>query len=132
LGYTIGQNRISEKILFGDFFTIHGLLPRIVQKVARDFNIDPTKINSDYFDKLRNDKEVLPPSLFSDMKIFKLGELSLQQAVDLANLLMKIEIDFQNYTEEIPTVGGVIKLAIIDKDGFKFIAGHEIVKPMNL
>jgi len=64
------------------------------------------------------------------MKIFKLSELSLQQAVDLANLLMKIEIDFQTYTENISTVGGVIKIAIIDKNGFRYISGHEIIKPL--
>ena len=69
-------------------------------------------------------------SEFSEMKIFKLSELSLQQAVDLAYLLMKIEIDFQTYTENIPTVGGVIKIATIDKMGFNFISGHDIIKPV--
>lgn len=66
------------------------------------------------------------------MKINRLADLSLQQAVDLASLLMKIEINFQKYTENIPTVDGVIKLAIIDKDGFKFISGNEILKSENL
>lgn len=127
-----GQNRISEKILFGDFPIVYGIIPKIVYKIAADFGIGIEKITDDYIKGLRNDKEIIPPTLFTDMKIFKLGQLSLQQAVDLANLLMKVEIDFQNYTEDIPTVGGVIKLAIIDKGGFRFIAGHEIVKPINL
>jgi len=127
-----GQNRISEKILFGDFPTVFGLIPRIALKVAKDFGIEEKNISESYISKLRQDKDVVPHTLFSDMKIFKLGELSLQQAVDLANLLMKVEIDFQNYTEDIPTVGGLIKLAIIDKNGFRFIAGHEITKPINL
>jgi len=60
--------------------------------------------------------------------MFKLRDLSLQQAVDLASLLMRIEIDIQKYTENIPSVGGVIKLAVIDADGFRYIAGNEIVK----
>ncbi|HOE38445.1 MAG TPA: hypothetical protein PLG05_09750 [Bacteroidales bacterium] len=127
-----GQNRISEKILFGDVLTVFGLIPRIVFKVAKDFGIDEKNISESYINNLRKDKDIVPPTLFSDMKIFKLGELSLQQAVDLANLLMKLEIDFQNYTEDIPTVGGLIKLAVIDKNGFRFIAGHEITKPINL
>ena len=68
---------------------------------------------------------------WDDMKINRLADLSLQQAVDLASLLMKIEINFQKYTENIPTVGGVVKLAIINKDGFKFISGNEILKSEN-
>jgi len=127
-----GQNGISEKILFGDILTVYNMIPRIAKKVALDFGVDEQKVSESYINKLRKDKDIVPPSLFSEMKIFKLGELSLQQAVDLANLLMKVEIDFQNYTEDIPTVGGVIKLAIIDKKGFRFIAGHEITKPINL
>ena len=46
--------------------------------------------------------------------------------------IYKIEINFQKYTENIPTVGGVIKVAVIDKEGFKFISGNEILKSENL
>lgn len=127
-----GQNRISERILFGDFPSIFGLIPRIALKVADDFGVDKSKITKEYIDNLRKDPNVVSQTMFSDMKIFKLSELSLQQAVDLAYLLMRVEIDFQNYTEDIPTVGGVIKLAIIDNNGFRYISGHEIVKPLNL
>ena len=91
-----GQNGISEKILFGDILTVYNMIPRIAKKVALDFGIDEQKVSESYINKLRKDKDIVPPSLFSEMKIFKLGELSLQQAVDLANLLMKVEIDFQN------------------------------------
>ncbi len=56
----------------------------------------------------------------------KLRELSLQQSVDLACLLMRIERDIQKYTENIPTVGGNVKVAIIDDKGFRFLAGHEL------
>ena len=103
---------------------------KITNKVLSDFKIknNKTKIKQ-YIEKLRKDKDLLF-SEFSEMKIFKLSELSLQQAVDLAYLLMKIEIDFQTYTENIPTVGGVIKIATIDKMGFNFISGHDIIKPV--
>lgn len=101
-------------------------------KVATDFGIDTSKISKEYIEKLRKDSSVVPSTMFSDMKIFRLSELSLQQAVDLAYLLMRVEIDFQNYTENIPRVGGVIKLAVIDKNGFRFISGNDIVKPLNL
>jgi len=126
-----GQNRISEKILFGGMDDIYELVPRIVLRIFEDFNIkiEQKEIN-DYINKIRKDKKIISPNLFEEMKIFKLSELSLQQAVDLANLLMKIEIDFQTYTENISTVGGVIKIAIIDKNGFRYISGHEIIKPL--
>lgn len=61
--------------------------------------------------------------------MFKLKQLSIQQAVNLAFLLMKVEIEFQQYTKDIPAVGGVIKIATIDKNGFKFIGGNDIKVP---
>ncbi len=126
-----GQNRISEKILYGDFFVVHELITKLFEKITDDFKIDKTTIPTDYLDNLRSKKD-FTTLMFSDMKMLKLSELSLQQAVELANLLMHIEMDFQNYTENIPTVGGVIKIAIIDKDGFRFIAGKDIIKPYQI
>jgi hypothetical protein len=123
-----GQNRISEKILYGDFFIVHRLIAQIYEKIIKDLRIDKTTIPPEYIDTLRANKD-FTTLMFSDMKMFKLSELSLQQAVELANLLMHIEMDFQNYTENIPTVGGVIKIAVIDKDGFRFLSGKEINKP---
>ncbi len=127
-----GQNRISEKILFGDFPAVYNIIPKIADKIAGDFSIDKKLITREYLDGLRKDQNIISSAIFSDMKMFRLSDLSLQQAVDLASLLMRLEIDFQNYTEDIPTVGGVIKLAVIDKKGFRFISGHEIVKPGNI
>ncbi len=127
-----GQNRISERVLFGDYPTIFGLVPKIVNKIANDFNIDRNSITEDYLKTIREDENIISKNIYSDVKILKLNELSLQQAVDLATLLMRLEIDFQNYTENIPTVGGVIKLAVIDSKGFRFISGHEITKPNNI
>lgn len=127
-----GQNRTSEKILYGSLDEVYSLVPRLASKIINDFNIKSDKIPSDYIKNLTNDKDVISPNLFDDMKIFKLSELSLQQAVDLASLFMRLEIDFQTYTENIPTVGGVIKIGVIDKDGFRFLNGHEILKPNNV
>lgn len=116
-----GQNRIAEKILLGGFGTIYEIVPILVQKMATDFSIT---ISADYT------KEILDfcmtEEIMSEVNIIRLTELSLQQAVDLATLLMKIEMAFQKYTRNIPTVGGVIKVAIINRDGFKFVSGNEI------
>lgn len=127
-----GQNRISERILYGALEDIYSLIPRITEKVMNDFEIKKEDIPKNYIKKLKSDKNIVSPNLFEEMKIFKLSELSLQQAVDLASLFMRLEIDFQTYTENIPTVGGVIKIAVIDKDGFKFLNGHEVSKPNNI
>lgn len=127
-----GQNRTSEKILYGSLNEIYNLVPRLAQKIINDFKIKSEDVPAEYIKKLTNDKAIISPNLFDDMKIFKLSELSLQQAVDLASLFMRLEIDFQTYTENIPTVGGVIKICVIDKDGFRFLNGHEILKPNNI
>jgi 20S proteasome alpha/beta subunit len=126
-----GQNRISEKILYGDFFLVHSLIPKLFERIVTDLKIDHSVIPPDYIERLRTDND-FRDMMYSDIKMFKLSELSIQQAVELANLLMHIEMDFQNYTENIPTVGGVIKIAIIDKDGFRFISGKDIIKPMQI
>lgn len=128
-----GQNRISERILFGeiDFFT--EITPKIIDLVIHKLGITEDKIPQEFMtDFMKDVNGILPSQFYEDMKISRLADLSLQQAVDLASLLMRIEINFQKYTENIPTVGGVIKLAIVDRDGFRFIAGHEILKSTNL
>lgn len=66
------------------------------------------------------------------MELLNLSDLSLQQAVDLASLLMRLEVDFQKYTRNIPTVGGVIKLAVIDEKGFRFILGDTVEPPKHI
>lgn len=124
-----GQNRISERILFGNLQLILDVIPKVAVKVAQDFDIDIDKLGEQYFLGLLGDEQILPRAVYEDIKIHKLTELSLQQAVDLACLLMKIEIDMQKYTENIPTVGGLIKLAVIDKKGFRLISGDDVVKP---
>lgn len=123
-----GQNRTSERLLLGDFNVLFEKLPIIVRKVAVDFQIPIEKVDENYLTSLLHDDTIMTQESINDIKMLKLRNLSLQQAVDLANLLMKIEIDIQKYTENIPSVGGVIKLAVIDNNGFRFISGHEIVK----
>lgn len=128
-----GQNRISERILFGEVDFFLDITPKIIRKVISDLKIDPTTLPLDYEKNFFSEaRSFLPEQFFNDMKVNKLADLSLQQAVDLAALLMKIEINFQKYTENIPTVGGVVKLAVIDKEGFRFISGNDILKPENL
>ncbi len=122
-----GQNRQSERLLLGDFNVLFEKLPYIVKRVAKDFNIPEERITNEYLSDLLHDNTIMTQESINDIKMFRLRDLSLQQAVDLANLLMRIEIDIQKYTENIPSVGGVIKLAVIDNDGFRFISGNEIV-----
>lgn len=124
-----GQNRISERILFGDINILLELIFKVAVKMAEDFGIPQDKIDAAYLRGLVQNREIISLDIIEDIKITKLTELSIQQAVDLAALLMKIEIDIQKYTENIPTVGGVIKIAVIDEGGFHYIAGNTIKLP---
>src|SRR6185437_15404894 len=94
-----GHNKVSERLLFGPIPTILDSLSKIVQKVAEDFGVDRDKITDDYIGSFLDD--IATDEDYNDVKIHKLSELSLQQAVDLASLLMRIEIDIQKYTENI-------------------------------
>lgn len=113
-----GQNKISENILFGGFNFVYEVIPSIARKIIKDFNIDETTIPQGYIENLFKDPEILTEEFMEDIKMNKITELSLQQAIDLACLLLRIERDIQRYTENIPTVGGVVKIAIIDDQGF--------------
>ncbi|SDW84724.1 hypothetical protein SAMN05444410_106119 [Hydrobacter penzbergensis] len=121
-----GQNRITEKILWGDIDTVYELIPKVATQIFKDFNINPAGLPKDYVTELSKNKDVLPKEFYYDIKMNKLRELSLQQAVDLACLLMRIERDIQKYTENIPTVGGNVKVAVINENGFRFLSGHEL------
>ena len=121
-----GQNRMADRILYGDMNSTWTLIPKVIEKVVSDFGIAADQIPPDYAAKMLQDQSIVPSLNIDDIKFFKLTNLSLQQAVDLGWLLMKIEKDFQKYTEEIPTVGGVIKVAVIDEGGFRFVSGDKI------
>ena len=127
-----GQNRISDKILWGEVEFFHEITPKIVEKVIADLGCQnvPANYVQEFIDKSRS--EILTKQFYDDLKISELGNLSLQQAVDLAALLMAIEMNIQKYTENIPTVGGVIKLATIDRRGFKWVSGNNIHEPKTI
>jgi hypothetical protein len=122
-----GQSRISRGILEGEKILLRRLIPLAMETILEDLDISFDSLPVNYI-------ETLSLKLSSNLKLddeinVKLSDLSLQQAVDLAYLFMKIEMSFQKYTQKIPSVGGIIKLAVIDRQGFRFIAGHNIVKP---
>lgn len=123
-----GQNRITEDILYGRVFTVDYVIQKIIEMIGIGLKMCLTKV---YQEEIKEEIYKLT-GIQGELKIAKLNNLSLQQAVDLANLLMKIEMDFQKYTEDIPTVGGVIKIAVIDAEGFRFVAGHKIINPVTL
>lgn len=125
-----GQNRISERILWGELEFLYYIVPRILGKVIEDFPEMKGKITSEYINQTLTHNDISNNGYIDqDVKMRKLTNLSLQQAVDLACLLMKIEVDIQKFTENIQTVGGVIKLAVIDNKGFRFVSGDEIEIP---
>ncbi len=130
-----GQNRISERILYGGAYDIgiwKGVIASMIETVLNDFNIDRSRVPNGYIDQMTSIKSLFSKADITDVNINKLQQLSLQQAVDLAGLLMRIEIDFQKYTTLIPTVGGVIRLAVIDENGFRYLVGDQILPPPHI
>lgn len=126
-----GQNKISDKILYGLGKSLYGRFDAIVSSILEDLQLQPDAIPPNFLVNLMN-KPFFSQLFFEDLELLNLTDLSVQQAVDLASLLMRLEVDFQKYTKNIPTVGGVIKLAVIDENGFRFIAGHNIESPKHI
>lgn len=126
-----GQNKISDSILFGFSNDIYYKFADILRIGLDKLGIDQNLLTPEVLREISSDERFLELA-FSDMQIGNLNDLSLQQAVDLASLLMRIEVDFQKYTKNIPTVGGLIKLAVIDDDGFRFISGNNIEVPRHI
>jgi hypothetical protein len=126
-----GQNKISDNILYGLGKQLYYMIPDIMTNIFRIAGIHDKEINDDLVNKVIDDP-YFKDMFAMDAELLNLTDLSIQQAVDLASLLMRLEVDFQRYTKNIPTVGGQIKLAIIDENGFQFIAGNKIIAPKHL
>ncbi|CAG5067493.1 hypothetical protein DYBT9623_00214 [Dyadobacter sp. CECT 9623] len=121
-----GQNRISNGIIYGGIETVIKSVNKTIGLLITDYGFDGSVLDDSAKGKIFRDCVEL---IDEDIQLKKLSELSLQQAVDLAALLMRIEIDFQKYTANIPTVGGLVKIATINNGGFRFVTGHRIIRP---
>jgi hypothetical protein len=126
-----GQNKISDNILYGFGRPLYLMFPDIVNNILNKLTLPDELVPANFIDTLKAD-DYFNNIFYGDVEMLNLSELSLQQAVDLASLLMRVEVDFQKYTRNIPTVGGVIKLAVIDDKGFRFILGDAIEPPKHI
>lgn len=128
---TDGQNNFVERLIFGSLVKKIGT----VKNELINHVVDVLELEGDQKDKLIEsirDFEFLKDTVLEDMFSIQFRELSLQEALDLAALLIKIVMDIQVYTEKIPTVGGLIRLAVIHEErGFEWISGHKLV-PSNI
>lgn len=122
-----GQSATSNRILWGDIENFVSIGRRIIELVYEDLK---QPVPDGYLNNFFNNADLLTDEMRESLKIMKLNNLSLQQAVDLAALLIKIEKDIQSFTENIPTVGGIIKMAVISNKGFEMILGDKIIIPL--
>ena len=126
---TDGQDTFVDRLIFGTLYNNIGQVKReIVECVIKTLALkdDDSKKIIDVI----ADAEFMKKTILNDMFSINFRELSLQEALDLAALLIKIVMDIQVYTEKIPTVGGLIRLAVIRKDtGFDWISGHDLKPP---
>ncbi len=123
-----GQDLMCNRILGKESNSSYEMIPYIVKKIVQDFNLPVESLPPTYVQQLVDKIYLMEEENDSVMQAF-LSKLSLQQAVDMAYLFLKIEITFQTYTNTLPTVGGRIKIAVIDEQGFRYITGHNILKP---
>lgn len=128
-----GQDRIIDRMLFG---SLYRTAPRLTRKVAGAIfkemkcrKATRTRVIDSLFPDSTDDF-VLIKDVRSDLNMVSVRELRLQEALNFAALLMRIVRDIQVYTQNTPTVGGLIKLAVISKEeGYTDIQGHEILAP---
>lgn len=128
---TDGQDSFVDRLIFGSLYTnVSEIKIQLLNKVIETLNLEgeaKQKIIAAI-----DDFEFLKETVTKDMFSINFRELSLQEALNLAALLIKIVMDIQVYTEKIPTVGGLIRLAVIHKDaGFEWISGNKI-EPSNI
>ncbi|WP_394774978.1 hypothetical protein [Flavobacterium sp.] len=124
---TDGQDGFVDRLIFGSLYTntveitdhfLNYILKTCKPKGAKKKEIIDAVNHFDFLQKI----------VSKDVFAIKFRQLSLQEASDLAALLIKIIMDIQVYTEKIPTVGGLIRLAVIHKDtGFNWISGDKIL-----
>lgn len=126
---TDGQDAFIDRLIFGSLYTNMQAVKRgfldYLYKELKLSNAKKTKITADI-----THPDFLKATIVKDVFSVDFRELSLQEALDFAALLVRIVMDIQVYTEKIPTVGGVIRLASIRKDvGFEWVAGNTIATP---
>jgi len=124
-----GQDSFADRLIFGSLYTnMNAIRPKIFNEITK-----AVKPRGETRKKLKDaiyHDDFLNDVVFKDVFSVELRELSLQEAADLAALLLKIVMELQVYTEKIPTVGGVIRLAVIHKEtGFKWISGDKLTIP---
>jgi|GEM_PF-1459985 len=129
-----GQPGIANRILYGgvlDSLETHNDIHESTKNELELHGIsEGNGLPIDFFKNLKEKQSRdLIASKEDDIQLYSLTGLSLQQAVDLVYLLLKVERDFQAYTKRIPNVGGLIKLATINDEGVNFILGKTIIKP---
>ncbi|MBF4515802.1 hypothetical protein IRZ71_05585 [Flavobacterium sp. ANB] len=124
---TDGQDGFVDRLIFGSLYTnIIDVKDFFIEYIIKKCKPKSTK-KAEIISEIE-DMSFLENIIKNDVFYIKFRELSLQEAVDLASLLIKIIMDIQVYTEKIPTVGGLIRLAIINKEtGFQWISGDKIV-----
>ena len=127
-----GQRDWIQRIVFGtDENNQVGLAKR-----AHDLLIDYHQRVSDAVANAGITFEVPPPDSWGDeLKLFNnwnlqgldanIADFSEQNAIDCVDFFIEIMIRAQAVSSQLPTVGGDINVAVIRKDGFRFVSRQE-------
>jgi len=128
-----GQDQIIDRMLYGSLYRqARWIAYKVADQLCKQLNLSETEAET-AIDKLMQvelNNFVLNEEVIDELHLVNIRELSMQEAVNFASLLIRIVRDVQMYSENIPTVGGVIKLAVIkQKGGFEALHGDKLSIP---
>lgn len=115
-----GQYQISRSILRGFDLGDSRSLPQLVKNVLKRLRSPDQHLPGKFIHLITTDP-FYRFLLSNNLKTINISDLSLQKAIDLASLLMRLEVDYFTLTRTSPKVGGAIQLAAIDGGGFQFV-----------
>jgi hypothetical protein len=93
---------------------------RQVRNIIKRIHSVDNRLPGEFIHTLKHDR-FYQFLLSPDYKKIDIANLSVQQAIDLASMLIQLEIDYYRFKKVEAKVGGVIRLAVVDKEGFRFI-----------
>ena len=127
-----GQNDWIQRIVFG---TDQNNQIRLAQR-AQDLLVEYRRLISEALVNAGIAFEVPDPDSWGDkLKLFNnwnlhgldtnIADFSEQNAIDCVDFFIEIMIGVQAVSSRLPTVGGDINIAVIRKDGFRFVSRQE-------
>tara|TARA_R110002126_G_scaffold13356_2_gene58082 strand:+ start:1133 stop:2158 length:1026 start_codon:yes stop_codon:yes gene_type:complete len=128
-----GQYDIIERIVHGiDYNTfrnytqlLHSILADYQNSIQEILNKEKVSINIPKAENIDSTSELIKERFWSGVG-FSMANFSEQAAIDFVEFLVQVMIKSQQFSSQLPTVGGQIHMAIITKSGgFRWLSKEE-------